>query len=286
MQLNHVGGTFGGQRKPTDFICLLCKMLQIQPDKEIVVEFIKNEEYKYVRLLGAFYLRLVGKAIEVYQYLEPLYNDYRKVRRRTSDGSFVLSHVDEIIDEMLRKDYLFDIALPRIPSRMILERSDLLEARISVLAEDFDEAALEAEAGDAAKAVAALEAEMANQNDRDRRRRRRSRSRSRERDRRGHGRDHDYHERDARDHRRSRSHSHERHKDRDMEREREKDRDRKKEKDRQKGKDDRHRRHSPVQDERTKDAKRKRKHNDEDPEIAEANALRAKLGLKPLHIGK
>ena len=34
------------------------------------VEFIKNEEYKYVRLLGAFYLRMVGKPLDVYQYLE------------------------------------------------------------------------------------------------------------------------------------------------------------------------------------------------------------------------
>ncbi len=29
---------------------------------------------------GAFYMRLVGRPLEVYQYLEPLYNDYRKVR--------------------------------------------------------------------------------------------------------------------------------------------------------------------------------------------------------------
>jgi hypothetical protein len=27
-------------------------MLQIQPDKEIIIEFIKNDDYKYVRLLG------------------------------------------------------------------------------------------------------------------------------------------------------------------------------------------------------------------------------------------
>jgi hypothetical protein len=30
-------------------------------------------------LAGAFYMRLVGRPLEVYQYLEPLYNDYRKV---------------------------------------------------------------------------------------------------------------------------------------------------------------------------------------------------------------
>ena len=125
---------------------------QIQPDKDVVVEFIKNDDFKYLRLLGAlrlrwggttacrprrgapgcvrcsrparaparcaavhcsgargaprrrggslrgikrrppsapprpgpgpagaFYLRLVGRPLDVYQYLEPLYNDYRKV---------------------------------------------------------------------------------------------------------------------------------------------------------------------------------------------------------------
>ena len=46
------GGTYGGGRKPTEFMCLTLKLLQLQPDKEIVVEYIKNEDYKYVRLLG------------------------------------------------------------------------------------------------------------------------------------------------------------------------------------------------------------------------------------------
>lgn len=46
MELDHLGGTFGGNRKPTPFICLVMKMLQIQPEKDIVVEFIKNDEYK------------------------------------------------------------------------------------------------------------------------------------------------------------------------------------------------------------------------------------------------
>ena len=65
MDLRYVGGTFAGNIKPTPFLCLVLKMLQIQPEKDIVVEFIKNEEYKYVRALGAFYLRLVGTSVEV-----------------------------------------------------------------------------------------------------------------------------------------------------------------------------------------------------------------------------
>jgi len=82
MEFSEYGGTYGGNRKPTKFLCLVQKMLQIQPDKDIVIELLKNEEYRYVRLLGAFYLRLVGKSSEIYQYLEPLYNDYRKVRKK------------------------------------------------------------------------------------------------------------------------------------------------------------------------------------------------------------
>lgn len=66
---------------------------------------------------GAFYLRLVGRPLEVYQYLEPLYNDYRKVRLRHANGNFGLSHMDEVVDQLLSNEYLFDIALPRIPNR-------------------------------------------------------------------------------------------------------------------------------------------------------------------------
>ncbi|KAG2445815.1 hypothetical protein HXX76_000419 [Chlamydomonas incerta] len=160
VQLKSVGGTFGGQRKPSDFLCLLLKMLQIQPDKEIIIEYIKNEDFKYVRILGAFYMRLVGKPLEVYQYLEPLYNDYRKVRLQTMEGAYALTHVDEVVDDMLRKDFLFDIALPRVPSRYTLEKLGQLDARISVLDEEFDEAILELEAGEAAKQAAEMQARL------------------------------------------------------------------------------------------------------------------------------
>lgn len=46
MVLDHIGGVFGGNVKPTDFICLVLKMLQIQPSKDIIIEFIKNPDYK------------------------------------------------------------------------------------------------------------------------------------------------------------------------------------------------------------------------------------------------
>lgn len=46
MALTHLGGTFGGNMQPTKFLCLVLKMLQIQPEKEIIIEFIKNDDYK------------------------------------------------------------------------------------------------------------------------------------------------------------------------------------------------------------------------------------------------
>ena len=126
MDLEAVGGTFGGIREPTHFIQLMLKMLQIPPEKEIVVEFIKNEDYKYVRALGAYYMRLTGRPVEVYQYLEPLYNDYRKLRRRNADGTYTITRMDEFIEECLREDYLLDIAMPRLPKRLALEANGSL----------------------------------------------------------------------------------------------------------------------------------------------------------------
>lgn len=49
IELAYFGGTFGGNQQPTPFLCLLLKMLQLQPEIEVVREFIQNEEYKYVR---------------------------------------------------------------------------------------------------------------------------------------------------------------------------------------------------------------------------------------------
>ena len=41
------------------------------------------------------------------------------MRLRTAEGHFTLTHVDELVDEMLRNEYLFDIALPRVPIRSV-----------------------------------------------------------------------------------------------------------------------------------------------------------------------
>lgn len=139
MEIRYVGGVYGGNIRPTPFLCLTLKMLQIQPEKDIVVEFIKNEEFKYVRALGAFYLRLTGTSLDCYKYLEPLYNDNRKLRNQSRSGQFEIKHMDEYIDELLRSDRVCDIILPRIQKRSILEENNELEPKTSALDDDLDE---------------------------------------------------------------------------------------------------------------------------------------------------
>uniref|UniRef100_A0A7S4HBY5 Pre-mRNA-splicing factor 38 n=1 Tax=Guillardia theta TaxID=55529 RepID=A0A7S4HBY5_GUITH len=155
MELDHIGGTFGGNNKPTVFIQLVLKLLQLQPEKEIVLEFIRNEEFKYVRALGAFYLRLTGRALDIYQYLEPLLNDYRKLRvisggerashqkrdlkypERMAWAGYSIMYMDVFIDQLLRDPMVLDVALPTLPKRLNLEDLKLVLPRISALDDDI-----------------------------------------------------------------------------------------------------------------------------------------------------
>jgi len=255
MELKFVGGVFGGNIKPTPFICLVLKMLQIQPEKDIVIEFIKNEDFKYVRALGAYYLRLTGTALDCYKYLEPLLNDYRKIRRQKRDGNFELSHMDELIDQLLHDERVCDVQLPRIQKRGVLEENNELEPRTSVLEGDLleeQDASSDEEPEPVVEERRREHREKEREKDRDRKR---HRSRSRSRDRKD---------------RRRRGDSQERRGDRRGDRDRERDRDR----------DGRDRR-------RDDDRDRKEKRGGggggkDDLSVDETNKLRAQLGLPPL----
>ncbi|XP_020892279.1 pre-mRNA-splicing factor 38A [Exaiptasia diaphana] len=295
MELDHIGGTFGGNIKPTPFLCLLLKMLQIQPEKEIIVEFIKNDDYKYVRALGAMYMRLVGTSLDCYNYLEPLFNDYRKLKKKNKTGAMELVHMDEFIDQLLREERECDVILPRIQKRNVLESSNDLEPRRSLLEDDLDD----------------LESEDEEEEEKEPTPPRR-RSRSPEDSYRRH-RDHDKHRRRSRSpHRRSRSRSprrkrrspsprrrrrspsphHRRHRSRSRSRSPRRRHSRSRSKSRSPRR--RHRSRSNSPDKKHKKSKKeksekkdKSKHGDEgmtkeELEIKEANELRASLGLKPL----
>jgi pre-mRNA-splicing factor 38A len=132
--LDHLGSTFGANSKPTPFICLLLKLLQIQPAQGIIMEYVQQEEYKYLRALGAFYLRLTARAPDVYASLEPLLADARKLVVRTPSG-WLLTHMDELVDELLTGELCLGVALARLPKRDALVATGALPPRESALAD-------------------------------------------------------------------------------------------------------------------------------------------------------
>ena len=132
IKLKYCGGSYGGNNKPTRFLCLLLKLLQLAPEREIVIEYIRNEEFKYLRILGAMYLRLTGKGEEIYRYLEPLYNDFRKLAYRSTKGWEVL-YLDEFAHKLITEEVLCDVALPHLIKRQKLEMLGVLKPRVSLL---------------------------------------------------------------------------------------------------------------------------------------------------------
>lgn len=132
LSLTYIGGTYGIQR-PTPFICLVCKLLQIQPDKDIVLEYLRFDEFKYLRALAAMYVRLTFSSLEVYETLEPMLNDYRKLRFRNMSGMYHITYMDEFIYELLTKERVCELILPRLTRRDVLEETEGLAPRISQL---------------------------------------------------------------------------------------------------------------------------------------------------------
>jgi pre-mRNA-splicing factor 38A len=179
--LKFIGGTTGINGKPTPFLCLAFKMLQLVPDKDIILEYLnfrddddddddegqngraKKEEnghtsdekgaaekeqdlnaagklgnFKYLRCLAAFYIRLAWEPVDIYKTLEPLLTDYRKIKRRLKD-TFTLTYVDQFVDDLLTKDRICATSLWKLPSRANLEDLEMLDPRESPLGDEVDE---------------------------------------------------------------------------------------------------------------------------------------------------
>ncbi|KAI5203987.1 PRP38-domain-containing protein [Aureobasidium subglaciale] len=138
VELSFIGGTYGIGQKPTPFLCLAFKLLQLTPEKEIILHYLQQEEWKYLRALAAFYIRLTWEPKDIYETLEQYLADYRKLKRRTRDA-YSLSYVDQFVDDLLTKDRVCATSLWKMPSRTQLEDLDVLEPRISPLGDEIEE---------------------------------------------------------------------------------------------------------------------------------------------------
>ncbi|KAL9020835.1 MAG: hypothetical protein Q9185_001906 [Variospora sp. 1 TL-2023] len=146
--LTGVGGTYSVSQKPTPFLCLLFKMLQLLPEREIVLLYLRQSEFKYLTALAAMYVRLTFEPKEVYSVLEPLLGDWRRLRRRTREGGWRVGWMDQWVDDLLVKDRVCATQLRKLPRRMVLEDLGVLEVRVSPLGEEVEEIDADAEEGE------------------------------------------------------------------------------------------------------------------------------------------
>jgi pre-mRNA-splicing factor 38A len=138
-RVQFIGGTYGDAQKPSPFLCLAFKLLQLGPGDDIIQEYLNfgGEKFKYLRALAAFYVRMTRQAKDVYLLLEPLLEDARKLRRKTRMGTS-LTFMDQFIDDLLTKDRVCGTTLWKMPKREILEDLEVLEPRVSPLG-DIDD---------------------------------------------------------------------------------------------------------------------------------------------------
>ncbi|TKA77274.1 hypothetical protein B0A49_00973 [Cryomyces minteri] len=137
-ELTCIGGTFGVAQKPTPFLCLLLKLLQLVPERDVVLCYLRQPDFKYLTALAAFYVRLAWEPKDVYATLEPLLADCRKLRRRTREA-FAMGYVDQFVDDLLTKERVCATSLQKLPRRRDLEDLDVLEPRVSPLGEELEE---------------------------------------------------------------------------------------------------------------------------------------------------
>ena len=137
--VSFVGGVSGVTQKPSPFLCLAFKLLQLAPSDDVLTEYLRfgGEKFKYLRALALFYVRLTRPAAEVYKTLEPFFEDRRKLRRRGRAGAS-LTFVDEFVDDLLVKERVCATSLWKMPAREVLEDLEVLGARVSPLGDIED----------------------------------------------------------------------------------------------------------------------------------------------------
>lgn len=132
--VDHIGGVTGTVQKPTPFLCLAFKLLQLAPGDDILDEYLGfgGDKFKYLRALAVFYIRLTRPDKDVFARLEPFLEDRRKLRRKGRNGTS-LTYMDVFVDDLLTKDRVCATSLWKMRKRDILEDLELLEPRVSPL---------------------------------------------------------------------------------------------------------------------------------------------------------
>jgi pre-mRNA-splicing factor 38A len=137
--VHFIGGTYGDAQRPSPFLCLAFKLLQLGPSDDILREYLEfgGEKFKYLRALAVFYIRLTRQAKDVYLFLETFLEDRRKLKQKTRTGTR-LTFMDQFVDDLLTKERVCATTLWKMPKREVLEDLEVLDPRVSPLGDIED----------------------------------------------------------------------------------------------------------------------------------------------------
>lgn len=80
IEIPFLGGITGPQQKVELFLCLVFRLLQIQPPPPIILEMLQQDAHKYLRVGAMMFIRLLGSVPLLREAREVGLNDYRKIR--------------------------------------------------------------------------------------------------------------------------------------------------------------------------------------------------------------
>lgn len=112
IEIGCIGNQEQGGGRPFPFMCLLVKLIQLMPQREIVEFYVDQEKFKYLKVLGLVFIRLVYRDK---RRLETELRDYRKLRI-FENGEFKLTFVDEVVDRLINDDMFIGLNLPYMRS--------------------------------------------------------------------------------------------------------------------------------------------------------------------------
>ncbi|EGW35257.1 uncharacterized protein SPAPADRAFT_130731 [Spathaspora passalidarum NRRL Y-27907] len=138
--VKYVSGTDSSGR-PSPFICCLLRMLELEPSKDMIDTYLTQlgfNEFKYLTALALIYVRLVYSSDVVYKTFDPYFQDARKLRVKLKSPIFnevklpigySLTYIDAWVDELLTRERVVDIILPRLVPRIKFVESGVLPPR-------------------------------------------------------------------------------------------------------------------------------------------------------------
>jgi pre-mRNA-splicing factor 38A len=147
-EIEFVGFCHGGLNRPTPFLCLLTKMVQLEPEMDTLISLLEfsdgspsndldsqKMDLRYLRALSAVYIRLVCNSPTIFKLLDKLLSDYRTVFAIDQSGEFLRLSLDQFIEMLLDPDNrpVLGFVFPHLVKREVLQKRGEIDEYASKL---------------------------------------------------------------------------------------------------------------------------------------------------------